>query len=57
MVAHLVERKGKQEDMEREARDALQALADLRARLDGAADDDGASFAGVIGARRMPGPQ
>ncbi|HZH91904.1 MAG TPA: cyclodeaminase/cyclohydrolase family protein, partial [Pyrinomonadaceae bacterium] len=55
MVAHLVERKGKQEDMEREARDALQALADLRARLNGAAEEDGASFAGVIGARRMPG--
>jgi glutamate formiminotransferase len=55
MVAHLVERKGKQEDMEREARDALQALADLRARLAEAADADGASFAGVIGARRMPG--
>ena len=55
MVAHLVERKGKQEDMEREARDALQALGDLRARLTEAADEDGASFAGVIGARRMPG--
>jgi glutamate formiminotransferase len=55
MVAHLVERKGKQEDMEREARDALQALGDLRARLSEAADEDGASFAGVIGARRMPG--
>jgi glutamate formiminotransferase/formiminotetrahydrofolate cyclodeaminase len=55
MVAHLVERKGKQEDMEREARDALQALGDLRARLNDAADEDGASFAGVIGARRMPG--
>jgi glutamate formiminotransferase/formiminotetrahydrofolate cyclodeaminase len=55
MVAHLVGRKGKQEDMEREARDALQALGDLRARLSEAADEDGASFAGVIGARRMPG--
>jgi glutamate formiminotransferase/formiminotetrahydrofolate cyclodeaminase len=55
MVAHLVERKGKQEDMEREARDALQALSDLRARLAEAADADGASFAGVLGARRMPG--
>jgi formiminotetrahydrofolate cyclodeaminase len=55
MVAHLVERKGKQEDMEREARDALQALGNLRARLVEAADEDGASFAGVIGARRMPG--
>jgi len=55
MVAHLVERKGKQEDMEREARDALQALGDLRVRLSEAADEDGASFAGVIGARRMPG--
>ncbi|HZG51932.1 MAG TPA: cyclodeaminase/cyclohydrolase family protein, partial [Pyrinomonadaceae bacterium] len=54
MVAHLIERKGKQEDMEREARDALQALGDLRARLTDAADADGASFAGVIGARRMP---
>ena len=54
MVAHLVERKGKQEDMEREARDALQALGSLRARLDEAAHADGASFAGVIGARRMP---
>ena len=55
MVAHLIERKGRQEDMEREARDALQALADLRARLTAAADEDGASFAGVLGARRMPG--
>ena len=55
MVAHLVERKGKQEDMEREARDALQALGNLRARLNDAADEDGASFAGVVGARRMPG--
>ncbi|MCA1566859.1 MAG: glutamate formimidoyltransferase [Acidobacteria bacterium] len=55
MVAHLVERKGKQEDMEREARDALQALGNLRARLVEAADEDGASFAGVVGARRMPG--
>lgn len=55
MVAHLIERKGKQEDMEREARDALQALNDLRARLAEAADADGASFAGVLGARRMPG--
>ncbi|MDQ1612644.1 MAG: glutamate formiminotransferase / formiminotetrahydrofolate cyclodeaminase [Pyrinomonadaceae bacterium] len=55
MVAHLVERKGKQEDSEREARDALQALGDLRARLNDAADEDGASFAGVLGARRMPG--
>ena len=54
MVAHLVERKGKQEDMEREARDALQALSALRARLAEAADADGASFAGVVGARRMP---
>jgi formiminotetrahydrofolate cyclodeaminase len=40
--------------MEREARDALQALGSLRARLAEAADEDGASFAGVIGARRMP---
>lgn len=55
MVAHLIERKGKQEDMEREARDALQALHDLRTRLAAAADEDGASFAGVLGARRMPG--
>jgi glutamate formiminotransferase/formiminotetrahydrofolate cyclodeaminase len=55
MVAHLVERKGKQEDMEREAREALQALNALRARLAEAADEDGASFAGVVGARRMPG--
>jgi glutamate formiminotransferase/formiminotetrahydrofolate cyclodeaminase len=55
MVAHLIERKGKQEDMEREARDALQALNSLHARLAEAADEDGASFAGVLGARRMPG--
>jgi len=54
MVAHLIERKGGQEDMEREARDALQALNSLRARLTEAADEDGASFAGVLGARRMP---
>ena len=55
MVAHLIERKGKQEDMEREARDALQALNNLRARLAETADEDGASFAFVLGARRMPG--
>ena len=55
MVAHLIERKGKQEDMEREARDALQALQALRARLTEAADEDAASFAQVLGARRMPG--
>ncbi len=54
MVAHLIERKGRQEDVEREARDALQALNSLRARLTEAADADGASFAGVLGARRMP---
>jgi len=53
MIAHLIERKGGQEDMEREARDALQALNSLRARLAEAADADGASFAGVLGARRM----
>jgi glutamate formiminotransferase/formiminotetrahydrofolate cyclodeaminase len=55
MVAHLIGRKGKQEDMEREARDALQALNSLRARLAETADEDGASFAFVLGARRMPG--
>jgi glutamate formiminotransferase len=56
MVAHLVERKGAQEeDSESEARDALQALGNLRGRLRDAADEDGASFAGVLGARRMPG--
>jgi len=54
MVAHLIERKGGQEDMEREAREALQALHSLSARLTEAADADGASFAGVLGARRMP---
>lgn len=54
MVVHLIERKGRQEDMEREARDALQALNSLRARLAEAADADGASFVGVLGARRMP---
>lgn len=54
MVAHLIERKGRQEDMEREARDALQALGNLRARLNEAADEDAASFAGVLGARRIP---
>jgi glutamate formiminotransferase/formiminotetrahydrofolate cyclodeaminase len=55
MVAHLIERKGRQEDMEREARDALQALNSVRVRLAEAADADGASFAGVLGARRMHG--
>jgi len=54
MVAHLIERKGKQEDMEREARDALQALETLRLRLSGAAEEDGASFAQVLAARRLP---
>ena len=54
MVAHLIERKGKQEDVEREARDALQALETLRLRLSGAAEEDGASFAQVLAARRLP---
>jgi len=54
MVAHLIERRGKQEDLEREARDALQALQALRLRLSGAAEEDGASFAQVLAARRLP---
>ncbi|MGI9106305.1 MAG: glutamate formimidoyltransferase [Pyrinomonadaceae bacterium] len=54
MVAHLIERKGRQADLEREARDASQSLNALRLRLTEAADEDGASFAQVLGARRLP---
>jgi glutamate formiminotransferase len=54
MVARLVERKGGQEDAGAEAREALQELATLRARLAAAVDDDEAAFAEVLGARRMP---
>ncbi|HVG28528.1 MAG TPA: glutamate formimidoyltransferase [Pyrinomonadaceae bacterium] len=54
MVARLVERKAGQEDASREAREALQELAELRARLADASDEDEAAFAEVIAARRMP---
>jgi glutamate formiminotransferase/formiminotetrahydrofolate cyclodeaminase len=54
MVARLVERKAGQEDASREAREALQELGELRARLADAADEDEAAFAEVLAARRMP---
>ena len=54
MIARLVGRKGRQEDAAEEARDLLQELSELRARLADAADDDAAAFAEVLGARRMP---
>lgn len=54
MVARLVERKAGQEDASREAREALQELGELRARLVDAADEDEAAFAEVLAARRMP---
>ena len=54
MVARLVGRKGRQEDAAEEARDLLQELSELRARLSDAADEDAAAFAEVLGARRMP---
>lgn len=54
MVARLVERKSRQEDAEREAREALQELAELRARLAGAVEEDEAAFAEVLAVRRMP---
>jgi formiminotetrahydrofolate cyclodeaminase len=54
MLARLVERKSAQEDAAREAREALQELAELRARLAEAVDEDAAAFAEVLGARRMP---
>jgi glutamate formiminotransferase len=54
MVARLVERKSGQEDAGAEARDCLQELAELRARLNGAVEEDEAAFAEVLGARRMP---
>ena len=54
MVARLVERKAGQEDASREAREALQELGELRARLADAADEDEAVFAEVLAARRMP---
>ncbi|MCA1615668.1 MAG: glutamate formimidoyltransferase [Acidobacteria bacterium] len=54
MIARLVGRKARQEDAAEEARDLLQELSDLRARLVDAADEDAAAFAEVLGARRMP---
>ncbi|MDT7541726.1 MAG: glutamate formiminotransferase / formiminotetrahydrofolate cyclodeaminase [Acidobacteriota bacterium] len=54
MVARLVERKAGQEDAGAEARDCLQELAELRARLSDAIEEDEAAFAEVLGARRMP---
>lgn len=54
MIARLVERKARQEDAADESRELLQELADLRAQLVEAADEDAAAFAGVVGARRMP---
>jgi glutamate formiminotransferase/formiminotetrahydrofolate cyclodeaminase len=54
MVARLVERKSGQEDASAEAREALQELAELRARLSAAEEEDEAAFAEVLGARRMP---
>jgi glutamate formiminotransferase/formiminotetrahydrofolate cyclodeaminase len=54
MIARLVERKSEQEDAAAEAREALQELTELRARLAGAVDEDAAAFAEVLGARRMP---
>jgi glutamate formiminotransferase/formiminotetrahydrofolate cyclodeaminase len=54
MVARLVERKGRQEDAGREAQEALQELAELRARLTDAVDEDAAAFAEVLAARRLP---
>jgi glutamate formiminotransferase len=54
MVARLVERKSGQEDAGAEARETLQELAELRARLSSAVEEDEAAFAEVLGARRMP---
>jgi glutamate formiminotransferase/formiminotetrahydrofolate cyclodeaminase len=54
MIAHLVERKAAQENAAAEAREALQELTELRARLSDAVDEDAAAFAEVLGARRMP---
>jgi glutamate formiminotransferase len=54
MVARLVERKGRQEDAGREAREALQELSELRARLSDAVEEDAAAFAEVLAARRLP---
>ncbi|MCA1628262.1 MAG: glutamate formimidoyltransferase [Acidobacteria bacterium] len=52
VVARLIGRKGRQE-LAREAQDALEELASLRARLAGAAGDDAAAFARVLAARRL----
>lgn len=54
MFARLVGRKGAQEDAAAEAREALQELTELRARLTDAVDEDAAAFAEVLGARKMP---
>jgi len=49
-LARLLARRG----AKREADEALQTLADLRARLLAAADEDAAAFARVLDARRLP---
>jgi formiminotetrahydrofolate cyclodeaminase len=54
MIARLVEKKSEQENAAAEAREALQELTELRARLASAVDEDAAAFAEVLGARRMP---
>jgi glutamate formiminotransferase/formiminotetrahydrofolate cyclodeaminase len=51
-LARLLARRG--DGAGAEAQEALQALADLRARLADAVDEDAAAFARVLAARRLP---
>lgn len=53
MVAHLIERRAQRQDSGRAALDALQELKALSERLIEAAEEDAASFARVLAARRM----
>jgi glutamate formiminotransferase/formiminotetrahydrofolate cyclodeaminase len=54
MIAHLTQGRERFKEVEREVREVLLQLTPLRARLERAADEDAASFARVMEARRLP---
>ena len=54
MMANLTTGREKYAEVEREVREAVAQLLPLRARLEQAARDDAASFAGVMEARKLP---
>jgi len=53
-IAGLIEKRGMTDAVEQEARDAVQELASLRARLAEAANEDAARRARVLAARHLP---